>query len=591
VANFVPGQEATLYGSKLSSVTSLAVGGVVVTPRPVSDTTLAFSVPVFGPCETDGRLVEVKANGSVAVRAALQVPNTVRMEVGESHVLSREELSCIALRAADEDYVLTALNPSLDAEERLDALLTVHTRTGAGTALSAPSRGVAPTENPAGSWDRHVAQEQALLAGTTARSAVSSAIPVPFDPRYATAKVGDTVRFVDWAIPGVRAGGIRADFTGCRTARDAAPSYPVAVVAVSGKTVIGVDLRMPNAQELLSESSRAWSDQIARIVDPVMIPAMREVFDREYEPLQGAGGRIFHILTKLEGAGGLSGDGGTGLHQSDCALASEVSVGLYDGTVFPKTIAGARLLASVMIHEYSHIADGLTQLRMKGSPGSGFLTEPWACVAQETAARIASRQSTRARVSLLTDNHPDPDRGPGTVWGTGPAAGSPWGVSGRYDQGTTFLVYARERAGDAVLGAVTGITLRQRLYARDHDWRVAASTLRALAAELGTTPEELLDAAALASATDDLLPPEVADARRLPQLKTWDNSDRAQSQGPRHTSFATRVGRTADASRTMAAVPGSYAALYLFADAGRGVSLEFSNLSPRPFVARLTRVR
>ncbi|HEU0078250.1 MAG TPA: hypothetical protein VFQ76_11405, partial [Longimicrobiaceae bacterium] len=140
-----------------------------------------------------------------------------------------------------------------------------------------------------------------------------------------------------------------------------------------------------------------------------------------------------------------------------------------------------------------------------------------------------------------------------------------------------------ERAGEAALGPG-----RDRLYLRL--LARGAWSVDALAAELDTTPEDLLDAWGLAMATDDLVDVGSAGAIHLPQLASWDNREppmEARDAMYRHPSR--RLSRAVATVRPLEAAPGSVAAVYLMADGGRGVSFQVSGIDAAR--VRLTRLR
>lgn len=578
VGEFIPGQDVFTYGTGFQGrLHTLTVGGTTVTPVVLSDSVARFTVPVFRSCETDGRPVEVAVGDSARQRiiARIQVRDTIALGVGESLVISAEGAGCAQLGSNDQDYVVTALNLSRDAAERPDLLAVVRTHTEAGSAPASSQmlRGVVRSEQ---------LHPSHAFAGLQAGDPYSNA-PVPFDPRYATAGPGDTVRFVDWRRSG-----------DCSpAARATAPSYEAVVAAVAGKTVIAVDLRLPNAAEHLAPGSRVLLTRAASIADPLIIPTMREVFDPSFERLGGAGGRHFMLITSYDGVAAAS-DGGTALPQSRCAPASEMVTMVKGPSVVPSELM-ARSLASELIHEYAHNAESIIRYRGGFPPAQGaWVGEAWAVAAQETAARIASGQGTRAREDRVSVDAPFSSNGLQSLWGSQPAysiyayrgfAPGP----GAYSHGASLLMYVRELAGDAPLG-----TPAKRLFLRLAVARTADPDL--LGASVGLAGDTLLDRWALASATDDLLPEAIAISRGLPQLQTWDTrprlADAVNGWGPRGSRErpSRLIGRTAPSAIDAQASPGSYWAGYVFADEGRGVSLEIRPTAAHSIV-RLTRVR
>ncbi|MDQ3605982.1 MAG: hypothetical protein M3418_07340, partial [Gemmatimonadota bacterium] len=498
--------------------------------------------------------------------------------IGESRLFTREQLAalasanCLRFPASDAEYVLTALNPSeerIPGNERLDPMVTLRSWTESASVASAslaPSAIVSASRS-----EDHAHTVAAATSIQTSRDPYSNS-PTPFDPRYRTAQVGDTVLFVDWKVNTFPSTGQNI----CVLDKARMPTYKVVVAAIAGTTVIGVDSRISNAADHLSEFGKQWLATGARIADPLILPTMREVYDRNFQQPGGGGDRHWHIVGEW-GAAGVARDGGTASPQQRCPNASEMIATGIGAQSTNRTPLMARNLAKIIIHEYAHNADNITAARrgLYGTPVA--FSEPFAVLAEETAVRIASSQSYGALHSRVTDQHPFSFHALGTLWGQRPEWSS-WKGSGNYEQGASLLMFARERFGDAPIGSPN-----PRLYLhmlRDGPW-----TLSDLAAAAGMTGPALLDAWALAHATSGLVPAQTADAAGLPRFRTWELSDRGRPQ-PNVT-----VSRTTGITRTLAAAPGSYAAAYLLADGGRGISLEVTGIADRPMVVRLTRLR
>lgn len=575
VASFTPAAVATLYGRNFSKLSTLHVGDIPVQVARTSDTTATFIVPVWRACETDGRRVPLLANGGVQLVAPLDFPDTVALAVGESRILTPPEAACLRLGANDQDYVLSAVNLSREAVQRADRLLVLRTWTD-GDAAPLPS-----TLPAAGTTLRSGGAQELLPRSARTATDPYSPDPAEFDPRYATAGVGDTVTLVDWPAL-ARIGGYPHP---CVVPRERVPTYRARVAAVSGRVVVAVDLRARTRDDHFAPASLALLGKAARLADATLLETVRAVFDPDFQPLRGAGGRYYVVLAEdLAGAVGASSDGGTAQPRSVCALASEMPTTLASATALTTDLM-ARNLARIAIHEYAHTADVVTAARRTGwryAHSSGWMGEAWAVAAEETAVRIASGQPTAARLSLVGDAHPFSTLGLANLWGARPDL-SPWTGPGQYEQGASLLMFARERAAEAALGSG-----RDRLYLRllaRGSW-----SLDALAAELGTTPDDLLDAWALAVATDDLVQAGSAETFRLPQLATWDN--REPSMETRDATYrhpSRRLPRTVATVRALEAAPGSVAAVYLMADAGRGVSLQITVMDAAR--VRLTRLR
>jgi hypothetical protein len=199
-----PGQIAQVRGSGFTDLRSLRLDGVEATELVArSDSVAEFRVPSMRPCETDMRAVKVSANGSAPVGAVVRVPPSVSLQPAESRVLTADDLHCLRLAAADEDYVLSAANLAIPTAEVESPRMLVSVRAlGTGDAAAstlAPSdaRGPLAPFYGVGTPVEPAMPEPAALTGSDSQA------PVPFDPRYATAVAGDTLRFVDWS-PGRR---------------------------------------------------------------------------------------------------------------------------------------------------------------------------------------------------------------------------------------------------------------------------------------------------------------------------------------------------------------------------------------------------
>jgi hypothetical protein len=572
------GGEGVLQGTHLDRLTgSITVDGSGVTPTSRTPSEIRFTMPPGRACEVDGRPVSVQA-GSLTHTGQLHVPGVVTLQVGESRVLSREEMAtlCLQLPAGTERYVFSALNPALAPASAPDALFTVRSWSGAGGASTSAVSQRAPLPPGPG----HLAPVRSLAAAVSHQYADS---PVPFDARYATAVVGDTLPWVDWW---------GSTLPNCADARERIPTIPIVVAALSssGRTVIAFDARSPQREAWTSPVVRARLTRAAEMMDKWVVAAVREAMDRGYQPLKGAGGRWFHVFrTDVPGWTVDNNDA----PQTACRYSSEVpsTIGP-DGP--PQNDVQAEYLAGLAIHEYGHHAEGVYRIRrwgsltppMRVSTGWGSMGEAWAQTVQETASRLASGQPTAARYAPIEAPGSNVPYADFYLNGYGESPGqSPWSVlpgsrGGYYDQGTRFLMFLRERWGDATLGSSA-----ERFFTRVQE--LPRYDVPSLTALVGMTATEALDRWSLAEATDDLVDPAAAAARGLPQIQSW------VPQDPRPLPSVT-VPRTTNATRALTVGRGNYAALYLFADeadAGKGVSLTFEGFGTAPFVARITRVR
>lgn len=572
------GGEGVLQGSNLDRISGgITVDGAPVTPTARTANEIRFAMPTGRSCEVDARPVAVQA-GSLSHTGQLEVPGVLTLQVGESRVLTREEMAtlCLQLPAGNERYVLSALNPGLEPATVPDALFTVRSWSGSGTSAGRVSARAPLTPAAAG----HVTPRRAVAA---AGSHQYGETPAPFDPRYATAVVGDTLPWVDWwgsALPN------------CADARERIPTIRIVVAALSssGKTVIAFDARSPHGQVWTSPAVRTRLTRAAEMMDRWAVAAVRDAMDRGYEPLKGAGGRWFHVFrTDVPGWTVDNNDA----PQTACRYSSEVpsTVGP-DGP--PQNDAQAEYLAGLAIHEYGHHAEGVYRIRrwgsltppMRVSTRWGSMGEAWAQTVQETAARLASGQPTGARYTALDAPNSNVPYADFYLNGYGETpAQSLWSVTpgsrgGYYDQGTRFLMFLRERWGDATIGSGG-----DRFFARVQE--LPHYDVPSLATLVGMSATDALDRWSLAEATDDLVDPGAAAARGLPQIQSWAPQDARPLP-------VVMIPRTANSTRTISVGRGNYAALYLFADdidAGKGVSLTFEGFGTAPFVMRITRLR
>jgi hypothetical protein len=570
-AQLVSGGEGVLVGAALDLLpASITVDGQNVVPTARTAEEIRFRMPPGRSCETDGRLVTIRAE-NLTHSAPLTVPSVLRMEVGESRVLSREQLAsaCIQLPAGEQSFVMSVLNPSLADTRVAVPMFTVRTWTAAGGmptmfTIGSATRAPAPREPRRAVYD------------VTPGSDFYSENPEPFDPAYATAMPGDTVRWVDYDSPEWYGNG-----NICRAPKSSVPTFGAVVLAVSssGRTVIAVDERTRYWAEWTSDASRARLARLAEIAERWTLPAIREVFGADYQPVRGGGGRTWHVFRT--GIARHTVDL-AGMPQSMCRWFSEVANSL--GPDVPLMYdAQVPVVAGYLIHEYGHHAEDVFAVRRwgnvfgRGPSGWDDVFEAWAQTVQETATRLASNQPTGARHELADGPDIPSTDFYHTGYGERPDQ-SPWAWDrGPYEQGTRLLMYLREQWGDAALGSA-----RERFYSRVTG--LESYDFQSMARLVGLDPVTALDRWSLAEATDDLVDPAAVAARELPQLRTWVPDD----PGPLR-----RVSRTADGLHALGVASGSYAALYFLADAmpGPGVSLTFSEFGTAPFIARITRLR
>ena len=579
-----PGQIAHIRGSGLANLRSLLLDGVAATELAArSDSVAEFRVPSMRACETDMRAVKVSADGSAPIGGVVRVPPSVSLRPAESRVLTEDDLRCLRLPAADEDYVLSAANLQIPAagveSERVLVSVRLH-GTGDAPAPALASSGapgpLAPFSGPgAGTLVEPAMPALAAPMGNYSRA------PVPFDPRYATAVPGDTLRFVDWhsGKPEI-----------CHQPAESVPSFPAQVVALSGRVAVVVDLRHPSAGAFTDPAKNAWLRDAATMADRLLLPTMRSVFDADFQPPAGGGGRFYVLLGSLAFGLGFAYDGPLPTvnvaSQASCPRASEMVVSLHSADRFalPQN-QNANFAAGVFIHEYAHNADLLTSRRDRTA---SILNEGLATLAMETASRIGSGQPLRARHSGVGGDAPWTFEAALGMWGTEPALG-PWQSNGRYGANARMLLFLRELAGEASVDHGRRPTLYQRFIYAPVDWLNRPAVIAHLTSVLGIGYAELTDRQALASVTAGLIDPGIA--HDLPRYTSWDHSERARQSGPLAPGFAGRASRRTSGERTLAAADGGHAALYLMGDGPRGISLELVSLAPTARIVRLTRLR
>ena len=339
--------------------------------------------------------------------------------------------------------------------------------TGEATASTLAQRGALASFSAPGAG---TLLEPAMPALTGLTGDHSSA-PVPFDPRYATAVVGDTLRFVDWASGAPQI---------CHQPAASVPSFQAKVVALSGRVAVVVDLRHPLAAAFTDPAKNAWLHEATAMADRWLLPTMRSVFDPDFQPPAGGGGRFYVLLGTLQNGTGFAYDGPLPTvniaSQASCPRASEMVVSLHsaDLLALPQN-QNARYVAGIFLHEYAHNADLLTSRRDRTA---SILNEGLATLATETASRIATGQPLRARHSAVGSDAPSTFEGALGLWGTEPERG-PWQSNGRYGANARMLLYLRELAGEASIDHGRRPTLYQRLIYAPIDWRSRSTRTRA----------------------------------------------------------------------------------------------------------------
>lgn len=584
-----PGLIAHIRGSGLTHLSSILVDGVAATEVVArSDSVAEFRVPSMRACETDMRAVKVSANESAPVGAVVRIPPSISLALAESRILTQDDLNCLRLPAGDQDYVLSAANlalptAGLEASRSLVSVRLLGTGDTAASTLASSDAGGPLLLFSARGADTPVEPAMPGFAGLTGSY---SQAPVPFDTRYASAAVGDTLRFVDWysGTPQI-----------CQVPAESVPSIEAQVVAISGSVVVVVDLRHSMAATYLDPAKLGWLRDAAAMTDRLLLPTMRSIFDPDYLPPAGGGGRFFVLLGTMppnfEAFVGYAFDGplpaANVASQASCPHASEMVVSVMNAERFAQPqYQNANWAAGLFLHEYAHNADVLTSGR---GLMLGIFTEGLATLAEETAMRIGSGQPLHARHADVGSDAPAGVHGGELgLWGTQPASG-PWQYNGRYAANARMLLFLRELAGEASVDHGRRPTLYQRLITAQIDWFNRPAIMAHISSVLGIGYTDLIDRHTIASVTAGLIDPDVV--HDLPRYTAWDHSERARDSGPLRMDFPGRTSRRVSGEYHLAAADGGHAALYLMGDAARGVSLQLLTMAPIERVVRLTRLR
>lgn len=593
VDELTPGQKGRVYGKHLSRLSSLSVDGQGVQMQVVGDTLAEFTVPALRSCEVDGRTVAISSERQ-GLSGKIRLPGATHLEVGESRMLSAGDLKCLPLSQEAGTYVLSVI--SLAPEASIDTVFRLTSRgadapPGANPSLSlSPSLSDVRVQGPDDHGSRRLLFPGEVSLGAAQRSEPGAA----FDPRMATAQVGDTVVLVDFTRPEAVTS----------TTREGVPTYRARVVALSGETVLLVDTRLPNAANYFTPAVQQKLARAAQIADAYGLRAIRAVIDPGFQPLQGAGGRRFAVFSTLGNNTSLGGADGYNLApRSEWRWSSEVMVALLNPDLDDPRY-DVSMIASTILHEHAHVADAIPAVWGTGLRSQqGWYGEALARNVEEVAARMHLGAESQARAASLTGNdlRVAAPEFPSSL----AEQFSPWGIPGverssspsSYTVGASLLLFAREQLGMA--GFAPGSTLHQRLVQRAMtlpraEWH-QAFTVRAIAAELGWSAEELMDRHAMAILTDDLVPDEAARKYQLHRLRSWDNQ-RPLSSAEDYLALARGesrlLWRAGTKSLPVQAPAGSGHFLYIPSDPGKGISLEASEVRlGSHHRVRLTRLR
>lgn len=560
VTDLEPGEMATLRGANLNLLQGLTVDGTAVTTTAVSPTEITFTVPEFRTCETDGRTVAINATetGSgkrATINGTIDVP-TIDLAPGASRELTLADFQdCMRFPAGDQSYAFTFIDGRVERSNDFRKLLDVRSW----------------TESAGSPAPLSLAPSLARTANVTARSAAKipelakpyTGNPSEFDPTWSTAGVGDTIRFAKFgeAIP----------YGACNATINTIPDTALRlteIIAVEGKTVVVVDLSGPNASTHLSDQGKAYWSSIAAAADPLRVPAAKLVYGDQFEPLKGADGRYFVIITPLTVVA--TPDGVAPGSEADCALFSETMATLInDGTTNWDGLREAKV--SALIHEYGHLAADAS-LGYYGAVND-WMEEALAVLTEGAAFRIETNQPTSADPTVKSNVQ---FGGLQSLYGRLPNH-NPFDrtLPGVYSNGALVVLYAQERF-DGNLYQEFHRTFTGDPYAAD-----TVPFLNHLASLVGMTAAELHDQALTAAALQNL-----TDATGIPQFSTWSRTDAViQAQA-----FGTAMPRSRNAAAPIEITTGAFNSLYLFPDAGKGISLTFGSVDLSNVRVRLYRL-
>jgi hypothetical protein len=579
VDSLVPGSAASIRGSNMRQLRTLAVDGRSTTFRILSDSVASFDVPELKPCDVDGRRVAITINNGVGTTATLRPPGVLRIEVGESRTLSAAALPCVMLPDAREDYVLSVA--SFATAAIVESVLELR---GHSATAGAVSHATLAAAFRTGDYAAHV-HARPLSALVQPVLVPANTGGFSFD-EYAAVSVGAVLRFVDWSDPASLA---------ARTP-DELPWYEATVLAVTPTQLIVADNRAPDLASLNTAAVRQRLDAAAAIADRVMLPALREAVRRDLVFPSGAGGRVVTTLVPMNGASG-------SIRVEE--LQPRVGASNFYHTVLSTALVGftPETIARIMIHEAAHLADFEAWLRdpAAGRSSVGWYSEALAVTAEDAAARLATGSVVKARAS---ESHwPTGVPRSGIAHSASPTAptesvfgppGSSAGAAGpgAYDRGARIVRYAQERLGGS------DATLHQRLAAAAPSrsaplaQQVEAWSVGSMAAVLGISTRELLRNSMLADLTNDLVPADAVERWNLPQIAAWDHS-LAVDRDYGFTAGGRLLPRSAPFTLNVSVPAGGYAYWYLPAGGSAGgLSLQaVSSLIRDHHEVRITRLR
>jgi hypothetical protein len=625
IEGLIPGQVATVRGDQLSLLSSLTLDGQTVTFEKVSETEGRFVVPELRACETDGRVVEVVANrGEKKLSAPVLLPGALTLEVGESRVLTAQDLACLQLSRADAAYVLSVANFKVVEPLATEPVFTLKSfgaqARGSSTAPSwsrstAGASGFSFAPDAAAARHGEVSASQARLMASVAASSAGTVRPdpkahtpvAPIDPRMSTAGVGEVFHLVDKQK---LMDNLRVDTRGTLP-REKAPLMEVKVVAVAGRHVFVIATDDPEAANFDLPEVRQKLQEAALLSERYAIAAIQKAFAPGYDGWPGAGGRIFTLFRPLY-AGTQGGVVETSPPYDDShyfdRFSNEAPILAVDHKIWTSTPAA---ISTIVVHELAHVADDGARFWDYGlatGSSTGWYGEALATNAEETAARLYSSQETGAKYKSGTGLGTDLAYWPSTT----AHEQSPFGRlgdrmttagPGAYDTGARFMLYAREKLGSAGFHNAPGATLHERLAARAqargeidpnrHATLDANFAPQAIAEVLDMPLEQLLDEFVQAELTHGLIDEAVLREKHLPQIRSWGLSVPAERGIPAHTLPTHRLERNQDTQARAVTVPmGGHDHWYVPAEKDKGLSIQATDVQLQVHhKVRLTRLR
>jgi len=580
VSNLAPGQTAQLSGQNLDQITGLVVDGQPVTFVSISSTRGEFTTPSTRNCEVDSRRVGIVANGNVQANGRMEVSSALDLEVGESVILSAEELGCAQLGRGMEAYLLSMANFDLNPGGE-ESLFRLNLR-GTG---ETPSVSFSAAMADAAGLDLHAHHDHHHDVAENVGLSAASVQQQPFDD-YANAQVGDTVLMVDWLK--------RLEVEQAQS-KEGVPQFEAVVVAAEGDQLIVADLRTSAGRRMVNGANQENLQRAARMVSEVAVPAIKHLIGPEFETPPGAGGRM---ITLLEDRTGLAtGSVRTPEMFRDQRWASNMFVSLLDVNWAEE--AGPNALARIIAHETGHLADAWAFRDIGGHVSArtsgGFHQEAFAVTAEDLMARMSRGGTKNVDMTMDPDkmgsqirSNPHPNPEVFSAWGTEEGRRS----AGWYTIGGRILRYAQEQMPEGEEWRLHRALLNRSINnPLTNEGRAEAWGIQSIAEEIGTTPEQLVEDAMLADLTHGIIDPGVAEQRGLPQNVGWrPNIQNVQQWLQSHRKASSRM--RDNESGLVKLLPGSYDYRYIAGDHDRGLAIEAEDVNLKNHhQVRLTRLR